>query len=162
MIRRPPRSTLFPYTTLFRTGSLQGLTRARQFSQDDAHVFCTEEQIQDEIDGMFDYLGTLYDRFGVRDIAHAELSTRPDNKLGTDEQWDYTEGVLRTAIDRQGIPYRIAAGEGAFYGPKIDFFMDDAHGRPWQMGTIQLDGQQPARLDCTYMGADHREHMPYL
>jgi threonyl-tRNA synthetase len=144
------------------TGSLQGLTRARQFSQDDAHVFCTEEQIEAEIDGMFDYLGALYDRFGVRELAHAELSTRPDNKLGTDEQWDYTEGVLKTAIERQGIPYKIAAGEGAFYGPKLDFFMNDAMGRPWQMGTIQLDGQQPERLGCTYMGPDNREHMPYL
>jgi threonyl-tRNA synthetase len=111
---------------------------------------------------MFDYLGTLYDRFGVRELAHAELSTRPDNKLGTDEQWDYTEGVLKAAIDRQGIPFRIAEGEGAFYGPKIDFFMDDVHGRAWQMGTIQLDGQQPERLGCTYMGSDNREHMPYL
>jgi threonyl-tRNA synthetase len=144
------------------TGSLQGLTRARQFSQDDAHVFCTEEQIEAEIDGMFDYLGALYDRFGVRELAHAELSTRPDNKLGTDEQWDYTEGVLKTAIERQGIPYEVAAGEGAFYGPKLDFFMNDAMGRPWQMGTIQLDGQQPERLGCTYMGSDNREHMPYL
>jgi threonyl-tRNA synthetase len=144
------------------TGSLQGLTRARQFSQDDAHVFCTEDQIQQEIDGMFDYLGALYDRFGVRELAHAELATRPDNKLGTGEQWDFTEGVLRQAIERQGIPYRVAEGEGAFYGPKIDFFMDDALGRPWQMGTIQLDGQQPERLGCTYMGPDNREHMPYL
>jgi threonyl-tRNA synthetase len=144
------------------TGSLQGLTRARQFSQDDAHVFCTEEQIQEEIDAMFDYVDFLYDAFGVRELAHAELATRPDNKLGTDEQWDHTEGVLRRALERIGLPYRIAEGEGAFYGPKIDFFMDDAHGRPWQMGTIQLDGQQPERLDCTYMGADNREHTPYV
>jgi threonyl-tRNA synthetase len=144
------------------TGSLQGLTRARQFSQDDAHVFCTEEMVQEEIDAMFDYLAFLYDRFGVRDIAHAELATRPDNKLGTDEEWDRTEGILRAAIDRQDIPYRVAEGEGAFYGPKIDFFMNDAQGRAWQMGTIQLDGQQPARLGCTYMGADNHEHMPYL
>jgi threonyl-tRNA synthetase len=141
------------------TGALHGLTRARQFSQDDAHVFCTEEQIQAEIDEMFDYVGFLYDRF---DLAHAELSTRPDDKLGTDEQWDYTEGVLREAVDRQGIPYRLAEGEGAFYGPKIDLFMDDAMGRPWQMGTIQLDAQQPERLGCTYMGPDNREHTPYL
>jgi threonyl-tRNA synthetase len=144
------------------TGTLQGITRARQFSQDDAHVFCTEGQIEEEIDAMFDYVGFLYDRFGVRDIAHAELATRPDNKLGTEEEWTHTEGILRAAVERQGIPYRIAEGEGAFYGPKIDFFMDDAHGRPWQMGTIQLDGQQPARLGCTYMGADNAEHMPYL
>jgi threonyl-tRNA synthetase len=144
------------------TGALHGLTRARQFSQDDAHVFCTEQQIEEEIDEIFDYVGFLYDRFGVRGIAHAELATRPDNKLGTDEDWDRTESILRTAVDRQGIPYRVAEGEGAFYGPKIDFFMDDALGRPWQLGTIQLDGQQPSRLGCTFMGADNREHMPYV
>src|SRR5919202_2885136 len=144
------------------TGALHGLPRSRQFSQDDAHVFCTEEQIQDEIDAMFDYVGFLYDLFGVREIAHAELATRPDNKLGTDEDWDRTEGVLLQAIERQRIPYRIAAGEGAFYGPKIDFFMADALGRAWQMGTIQLDGQQPARLGCAYIGPDNREHMPYV
>jgi threonyl-tRNA synthetase len=144
------------------TGSLQGLTRARQFSQDDAHVFCTEDQIQEEIDAMFDYVDFLYDTFGVRELAHAELATRPDNKLGSDEQWDHTEGVLRRALERIALPYRVAEGEGAFYGPKIDFFMDDAHGRPWQMGTIQLDGQQPERLGCTYMGSDNREHTPYV
>jgi threonyl-tRNA synthetase len=144
------------------TGSLHGLLRARQFSQDDAHVFCTEEHIEQEIDLMFDYLESLYDRFGVRELAHAELSTRPDNKLGTDADWDFTEGALRTAIDRMGLPYKVAEGEGAFYGPKIDFFMDDAMGRPWQLGTIQLDSQQPKRLGCTYMGADNHEHMPYL
>src|SRR5213078_2133165 len=99
---------------------------------------------------------------GVRELAHAELATRPDNKLGTDEQWDHTEGVLVAALERIGLRYRLAEGEGAFYGPKIDFFMDDALGRAWQMGTIQLDGQQPERLGCTYMGADNREHMPYL
>ncbi|HZC29476.1 MAG TPA: threonine--tRNA ligase, partial [Gaiellaceae bacterium] len=144
------------------TGSLHGLTRARQFSQDDAHVFCTQEHIEQEIDLMVDYLEFLYDRFEVRELAHAELSTRPDNKLGTDAEWDYTEGLLRTAIDRMSLPYRVAEGEGAFYGPKIDFFMDDAMGRPWQMGTIQLDSQQPKRLGCTFMGADNKEHTPYL
>jgi threonyl-tRNA synthetase len=144
------------------TGSLQGLTRARQFSQDDAHVFCMEDQIQEEIDAMFDYVDFLYDAFGVRELAHAELATRPDNKLGTDEQWDNTEGVLRRALERIGLRHRVAEGEGAFYGPKIDFFMDDALGRPWQMGTIQLDGQQPERLGCTYMGSDNREHTPYV
>ncbi|MGH3116329.1 MAG: threonine--tRNA ligase [Gaiellales bacterium] len=144
------------------TGSMHGLPRSRQFSQDDAHVFCTEEQVQDEVDAMFDYLSFLYDRFGVRELAHAELATRPDNKLGTDEDWDRTEGMLREAVERQGIPYRVAEGEGAFYGPKVDFLMDDAIGRPWQMGTIQLDGQQPARLGCTYVGADNHEHTPYV
>jgi threonyl-tRNA synthetase len=121
-----------------------------------------EDQIQEEIDAMFDYVDFLYDTFGVRELAHAELATRPDNKLGTDEQWDHTEGVLKTALERIGLRYRVAEGEGAFYGPKIDFFMDDALGRPWQMGTIQLDGQQPERLGCTYMGSDNREHTPYV
>jgi threonyl-tRNA synthetase len=111
---------------------------------------------------MFDYVDFLYDAFGVRDLAHAEFATRPDNKLGTDEQWDHSEGVLRRALERIGLRYRVAEGEGAFYGPKIDFFMDDALGRAWQMGTIQLDGQQPERLGCTYMGSDNREHMPYV
>jgi threonyl-tRNA synthetase len=144
------------------TGTLHGLLRVRQMVQDDAHVFCTEEQIQAEIDEMFDYVGFLYDRFGVRELAHAELATRPENKLGSDEQWDHTEGLLRTALERQGIRYEVMEGEGAFYGPKIDLFMDDAMGRPWQMGTIQLDGQQPARLGCAYVGPDNREHMPYV
>jgi threonyl-tRNA synthetase len=118
--------------------------------------------VQAEIDEMFDYVGFLYDRFGVRELAHAELATRPENKLGSDEQWDHTESLLRTALERQGIPYEVMEGEGAFYGPKIDLFMDDAMGRPWQMGTIQLDGQQPARLGCAYVGPDNREHMPYV
>ncbi len=144
------------------TGSLHGLTRARQFSQDDAHVFCTEEHIESEIAEMFDYVEHLYERFGVRELAHAELSTRPDDKLGTDEEWDFTEGVLRDAAEGMGLRYTVAEGEGAFYGPKIDLFMDDAMGRPWQMGTIQLDSQQPKRLGCTYMGADNKEHTPYL
>jgi threonyl-tRNA synthetase len=144
------------------TGTLHGLLRVRQMVQDDAHVFCTEDQVQAEIEEMFDYVGFLYDRFGVRDLAHAELATRPENKLGSDEQWDHTEGLLRTALERQGIPYEVMEGEGAFYGPKIDLFMDDAMGRPWQMGTIQLDGQQPARLGCAYVGPDNREHMPYV
>jgi threonyl-tRNA synthetase len=144
------------------TGTLHGLLRVRQMVQDDAHVFCTEEQVQDEIDEMFEFVGFLYDRFGVRELAHAELATRPENKLGTDEQWDHSEGLLRRALERQGIPYDVMEGEGAFYGPKIDFFMADAMGRPWQMGTIQLDGQQPARLGCAYVGPDNREHTPYV
>src|SRR5438876_1096806 len=95
------------------SGSLHGLLRVRHITQDDAHVFCTEDQIQDEIDAMFDYVAFLYDKFGVRDLAHAELSTRPDNRLGTDAEWDHTEGILRTAIDRMGLPYKVAEGERA-------------------------------------------------
>jgi threonyl-tRNA synthetase len=94
--------------------------------------------------------------------ASAELSTRPDNKLGTDEEWDMTEGALEEALRLNEIPYTIAPGEGAFYGPKIDLFMDDALGRKWQMGTIQLDSQMPSRFDLTYVGADNTEHELYV
>src|SRR4051794_32896102 len=110
------------------TGSLQGLTRARQFSQDDAHVFCMEDQIQQEIDAMFDYVDFLYDTFGVRELAHAELATRPDNKLGTDEQWDHTEGVLRRAPGRAGPSSRAAGGGRAGHRPEDGFFQDAALG----------------------------------
>ncbi|HEX3455006.1 MAG TPA: threonine--tRNA ligase [Gaiellaceae bacterium] len=141
-------------------GALHGLLRARLFVQDDAHVFCAEEHIQDEIDGMIDYARFLYGLFGMS--ARAELATRPDNKLGPDETWDRAEGALQTALERHAIPYTVAAGEGAFYGPKIDLFMDDSLGRGWQMGTIQIDYQMPERFGLTYMGADNREHHPVV
>jgi threonyl-tRNA synthetase len=94
--------------------------------------------------------------------ARFELSTRPDNKLGTDEEWDFTEGALQAALDRRGLEYYVGEGEGAFYGPKIDLHMTDSLGRSWQMGTIQLDSQQPARIGCRYTGADNTEHVPYV
>jgi threonyl-tRNA synthetase len=143
-----------------RAGTLHGLTRVRHVTQDDAHVFCTREQIEDEIFGCLDYAKYVYDLFGLG--ARFELSTRPDNKLGTDEEWDFTEGALKAALDRRGVDYYIGEGEGAFYGPKIDLHMTDSLGRAWQMGTIQLDSQQPARLACSYVGADNAEHVPYL
>jgi len=142
------------------TGTLHGLLRVRHVTQDDAHIFCTEEQIQDEIAGVVDYARYLYELFGMK--ASAELSTRPDNKIGSDEQWDMTEGALRTALELNDIPYEVAAGEGAFYGPKIDLHMEDALGRRWQMGTIQLDSQMPARFGLTYTGADNTEHSLYV
>jgi threonyl-tRNA synthetase len=142
------------------TGTLHGLLRVRIVTQDDAHIFCTEEQIQDEIAGVVDYARYLYELFGM--TASAELSTRPDNKLGTDEQWDMTEGALEEALKLNGIAYEIAQGEGAFYGPKIDLHMEDALGRRWQMGTIQLDSQMPARFGLTYVGPDNREHPLYV
>ena len=142
------------------TGTLHGLLRVRHVTQDDAHIFCAEEQIQDEIAGVVDYARYLYELFGM--TASAELSTRPENKIGSDEQWDMTEGALRTALELNEIPYEIAAGEGAFYGPKIDLHMEDALGRRWQMGTIQLDSQMPARFGLTYMGADNAEHPLYV
>ena len=142
------------------SGTLHGLTRVRHVTQDDAHIFCTREQIEDEIFGCLDYAKFIYDLFGLD--AGFELSTRPENRLGTDEEWDFTEGALQAALDRRGLKYSINAGDGAFYGPKIDLHMKDSLGRSWQMGTIQLDSQQPARLNCRYIGADNAEHVPYV
>jgi threonyl-tRNA synthetase len=137
-------------------GAIHGLTRVRYVTQDDAHIFCTREQIADELDGCMDYLRYLYGLFGVE--PRAELSTRPDNKLGSDEEWDFTEGELLAALDRYAIPYEVGVGEGSFYGPKIDLHITDVLGRSWQLGTIQLDAQMPARFGLTYMGPDNREH----
>jgi threonyl-tRNA synthetase len=142
------------------TGTLHGLLRVRMITQDDAHIFCTQEQIQDEIAGVVAYARYLYELFGMS--ASAELSTRPDNKLGTDEEWDMTEAALEEALKLNEIPYVVAPGEGAFYGPKIDLHMEDALGRHWQMGTIQLDSQMPSRFGLTYVGPDNREHPLYV
>jgi len=142
------------------TGTLHGLLRVRIVTQDDAHIFCTEEQIQDEIAQVVAYGRYLYELFDLK--ASAELSTRPDNKLGSDEQWDMTESALEEALKINEIPYEIAPGEGAFYGPKIDLHMEDALGRRWQMGTIQLDSQMPARFGLTYVGPDNTEHELYV
>src|SRR3954464_9857845 len=141
-------------------GTLHGLLRVRHITQDDAHIFCTREQIEEEIFGCLDYASYLYELFGVE--ARFELSTRPDKKVGTDEEWDFTEGALQAALDRRGIEYAVMPGEGAFYGPKIDLHMTDVLGRSWQMGTIQLDAIMPQRFGLTYMGADNREHTPYV
>jgi threonyl-tRNA synthetase len=141
-------------------GTLHGLLRVRIVTQDDAHIFCTEEQIQDEIAAVVDYARYLYNLFDL--TASAELSTRPDNKIGTDEQWDMTEAALEEALKLNEIPYTIAPGEGAFYGPKIDLHMEDSLGRKWQMGTIQLDSQMPSRFGLTYVGPDNAEHPLYV
>ena len=141
-------------------GALHGLTRVRYVTQDDAHIFCTREQIDSELDGTLDYLRYLYGIFGLE--PRAELSTRPDNKLGTDEEWDFTEGELVRALERHEIEYFVGEGEGSFYGPKIDLHMTDVLGRSWQLGTIQLDAQMPARFGLTYMGADNAEHPVFV
>jgi threonyl-tRNA synthetase len=141
-------------------GTLHGLLRVQHVTQDDAHIFCTEEQIQAEMDGIIDYVRYLYGLFDLE--PHAELSTRPENKLGSDEQWDASESALQAALERHRIPYVVGEGEGAFYGPKIDLHMDDVLGRGWQMGTIQLDSQMPARFGLTYMGPDNVEHTPVV
>jgi threonyl-tRNA synthetase len=142
------------------SGTLHGLLRVRHVTQDDAHIFCTREQIEGEIFGCLDFASALYDRFGLS--ARFELSTRPEHKVGTDEEWDFTEGALRAALERRGIEYELNEGDGAFYGPKIDLHMTDVLGRSWQMGTIQLDAIMPQRFGLTYMGPDNREHTPYV
>jgi threonyl-tRNA synthetase len=141
-------------------GALHGLTRVRHVTQDDAHIFCTREQIPSELDGTLEYLRWLYGLFGLE--PRAELSTRPDNKLGTDEEWDFTEGELVQALERHEIEYFVGEGEGSFYGPKIDLHMTDVLGRSWQLGTIQLDAQMPARFGLTYMGPDNQEHPVFV
>jgi len=141
-------------------GTLHGLLRVRHVTQDDAHIFCTPEQIEDEIFGCLDFGFHLYELFEMS--VRPELSTRPAKKLGTDEQWDQAEDALRKALERRGIEYVLNEGDGAFYGPKIDLHMDDSLGRPWQMGTIQLDFQMPARFGLTYVGRDNAEHTPVV
>jgi threonyl-tRNA synthetase len=143
-----------------RGGTLHGLLRVKHITQDDAHVFVTEDQIQDEIAAMIDFTRYLYDRFDM--AARAELSTRPEKRLGTDEQWDRAEAALEDALRAHDIEYVVSAGEGTFYGPKIDLHMTDVLGRSWQMGTIQLDYQMPVRFGLTYMGPDNKEHSPVV
>jgi threonyl-tRNA synthetase len=141
-------------------GTLHGLTRVRHVTQDDSHLFCAREQIEDEIFGCLDFTSYLYELFGLE--YKFELSTRPENKLGTDEEWDFTEAALQNALERRGLEYELNEGDGAFYGPKIDLHMTDSIGRSWQMGTIQLDSQMPQRFGLSYMGADNQEHTPYV
>jgi threonyl-tRNA synthetase len=141
-------------------GALHGLTRVRYVTQDDAHIFCTEEQIDTELDSSLEYLRHLYGLFGIE--PRAELSTRPENKLGLDDEWDFTEGKLVQALDRHEVPYFVGEGEGSFYGPKIDLHISDSLGRSWQLGTIQLDAQMPARFGLTYMGSDNQEHPVFV
>jgi threonyl-tRNA synthetase len=143
-----------------RAGTLHGLLRVQHVTQDDAHIFVTPEQIEGEIFACLDFAAYLYERFEME--ARFELSTRPENKLGTDEEWDFTEAALQSALDRRGIDYTVNEGDGAFYGPKIDLHMTDVLGRSWQMGTIQLDSQMPARFGLTYVGEDNVEHTPYV
>jgi threonyl-tRNA synthetase len=141
-------------------GALHGLTRVRYVTQDDAHIFCTQEQIPAELDGCIDYLRYLYGRLGVE--PRAEFSTRPDDKLGNDAEWDFAEAEIQAALERNGIEYVVGEGEGSFYGPKIDLHVADVLGRSWQLGTIQLDRQMPARFGLTYMGPDNTEHPVFV
>ncbi len=144
-----------------REGVLHGLLRVRAFTQDDAHVYCTEEQIADEVADICEAIDELYARFGFEDVR-VELSTRPEKSMGTEEQWHKAEAALTEALKRQGREYELNPGDGAFYGPKIDFHITDALGRSWQCGTCQLDFQMPERFGLAYIGADDAPHRPVM
>jgi threonyl-tRNA synthetase len=137
-----------------REGVLHGLLRVRAFTQDDAHIYCTPEQIVDEVTGICEAIDELYARFGFEDVR-IELSTRPEKSIGSDEQWEQAEQALREALESQGRPFTLNPGDGAFYGPKIDFHVTDALGRSWQCGTCQVDFFMPERFDLTY--TDHND-----
>ena len=130
------------------------------FSQDDAHIFCTVEQIADEVAACLDFGYAIYDKLGLE--IKVELSTRPENRIGADEEWDFAETALAAALDRRGLEYTVNAGDGAFYGPKIDLHMLDSLDRAWQIGTVQLDFQMPQRFGLRYQGADNAEHTPVM
>jgi threonyl-tRNA synthetase len=144
-----------------RSGVTHGLVRVRSFAQDDAHLFVTPEQIEPEIDRELRLIKEIYDIFGFKDVRIA-LSTRPEKRLGTDEIWDNAERGLENALKKNGVDYHINPGEGAFYGPKLEFQVTDAIGRPWQLGTIQLDYALPERFKLSYIGADNGEHQPVM
>jgi threonyl-tRNA synthetase len=144
-----------------REGVLHGLLRVRAFTQDDAHVYCTEEQIGDEVASICEAIDELYARFGFEDV-HVELSTRPEKSMGSEKQWAKAEAALAEALDSQGREYTLNPGDGAFYGPKIDFHITDALGRSWQCGTCQLDFQMPERFELYYTGADDSAHRPVM
>lgn len=142
------------------SGALHGLMRVRTFTQDDAHIFMLPEQVKDEILGVVNFIDDVYTLFGFK--YHVELSTRPEDSMGTDEEWNMAETALKEAIEAKGIPYLINEGDGAFYGPKLDFHLEDSLGRTWQCGTIQLDMQMPQRFDLTYVGSDNKKHRPVM
>ncbi len=143
-----------------KSGQLHGLMRVRCFTQDDAHIFMTPEQIKDEIKGVAGLINEVYSLFGFQ--YHVELSTRPEDSMGSDEDWEMATDALRSALDELQLPYVVNEGDGAFYGPKIDFHLVDAIGRTWQCGTIQLDFQLPQRFELEYVGADGEKHRPIM
>ena len=143
-----------------RSGTLHGLMRVRCFTQDDAHIFMTRDQITEEIEGVVRLIDEVYSLFGFK--YHVELSTRPEDSMGSDEDWEAATEGLKNALDEMGLPYVINEGDGAFYGPKIDFHLEDSLGRTWQCGTIQLDFQMPQRFDIHYVGTDGEKHRPIM
>ncbi len=143
-----------------KSGQLHGLFRVRCFTQDDAHIFMTREQIKDEIKGVVRLINEVYTLFGFK--YHVELSTRPENSMGSDEDWNTATEALKSALDDMGLAYVVNEGDGAFYGPKIDFHLEDSIGRTWQCGTIQLDFQLPQRFEMEYVGEDGQKHQPIM
>ena len=143
-----------------KSGQLHGLMRVRCFTQDDAHIFMMPEQIRDEIKDVAKLIDSVYSLFGFK--YHVELSTRPEDSMGSDEDWNMATDALRGALDDLELPYVVNEGDGAFYGPKIDFHLEDSIGRTWQCGTIQLDFQLPMRFNCEYTGADGEKHRPIM
>ena len=143
-----------------KSGQMHGLMRVRCFTQDDAHIFMMPEQIRDEIKGVANLINSVYSLFGFK--YHVELSTRPEDSMGSDEDWEMATDALRGALDDLGLPYIVNEGDGAFYGPKIDFHLEDSLGRTWQCGTIQLDFQLPLRFNLEYTGADGEKHRPIM
>ncbi|EEG74822.1 threonine--tRNA ligase [[Clostridium] hylemonae] len=143
-----------------KSGQLHGLMRVRCFTQDDAHIFMTEDQIRDEIKGVARLIDEVYSKFGFK--YHVELSTRPENSMGSDADWEMATEGLRGALEELGMDYVVNEGDGAFYGPKIDFHLEDSIGRTWQCGTIQLDFQMPQRFELEYTGADGEKHRPIM
>lgn len=144
-----------------RSGVVSGLTRVRTFCQDDAHIFCTEEQIEEEVCSVAQMILEIYRTFEFEGVI-VELSTRPEKRLGDDAMWDRAEDALKKALERLGVDYELNEGDGAFYGPKIDFQVRDVIGRSWQLGTVQLDYQLPSRFDLSYIGADGNTHRPVM
>ena len=142
------------------TGALSGLTRVRQFSQDDCHVFLMESQIADEVKFLMDFIMSYYSAFGLKTAVR--FATRPEVRIGSDDLWDRAEGALKKALEATGQPYEIKPGDGAFYGPKVDFDVTDSIGRSWQLGTIQLDYNAPERFELSYVGEDNAEHRPVV
>ena len=143
------------------SGTLHGLMRVRQMTQDDGHIFCSEDQIEEEAGSFINILSEIYKELGF-DKLDIKLSTRPAQRVGTDEIWDKAEKALEAAINKQGISYEIAEGDGAFYGPKIDFVLTDSLNREWQCGTLQADFNMPERLDASYVGTDGERHVPVM
>ena len=142
------------------SGTLHGLLRVRSITQDDAHIFCTEEQVQEEVVRCLRFGFHIYELFGFE--PHLELSTRPERRIGSDEMWDRAEAALQGALEAEGLAYEVNPGDGAFYGPKIDLHMADSIGRSWQLGTVQLDYSMPERFELAYTGADNTEHRPVM